>query len=380
MAIIITPSYCLPPPRASYLKKAEEEKGSVCPPINACTTERADHRDRFILLWADLPPGKHSTAQSWGNAFRSRSPAYLAALPVALLLARGFPILATTREPDPARLEAPDDGVTSLKAAPPPLRFVQATREPPDTPRAFNIAAQDLNAALLEFADRAGIQIFYDAERLKGRRTAGVRGTYTFEQALTQLLAGTQLRYHFTSATSVTLEPAPAAPTTNQSSDRFQIDPTVVEARQEREDQGFKAETQTTATKMPMSIRETPQAVTVITQESLRARQVQDLGQALETSAGVLQFTGTGPFAGQSPFGFDKITVRGMELDGNFNVLEDGFISPSSFYKPDLALYECVEVIKGPSSTLYGRGSSGGLINRVRKRPLSEFRVRSRHP
>jgi outer membrane receptor for ferric coprogen and ferric-rhodotorulic acid len=34
-----------------------------------------------------------------------------------------------------------------------------------------------------------------------------------------------------------------------------------------------------------------------------------------------------------------------------------------------------VEVIKGPSSTLYGRGSPGGLVNRVRKKPLPEFRA-----
>ena len=321
----------------------------------------AEVEHRTMLPWRRVATqGRLYTPEEWtGSKTHPFTPpplsgvAYLAALPVAVLLAGAFPILATAREPDPTRLEAPDDGAPALKAAPPPLRFVQASGEPPKTPRTFAIAAQDLNTAMLEFADRTGLQVFYDAERLKGSRTEGVRGTYTVEQALGQLLAGTQFTYRFTSATSVTLEPAPAEPAADSSPSRFQIDPTIVEASQEDEEQdrGFKAQMQTTATKTPLSIRETPQSVSVITQDSLKARQVQDLGQALETAAGVFQFSGTGPFAGKAAFGFDGVTVRGMELDGAFNLLEDGFISPASFYKPDLALYERVEVIKGPSST-----------------------------
>lgn len=345
------------------------------PAINAYATERANHQDRFILPRVDLPPGKRSTAQSWGSAFRGHSPAYLVALPAALLLAGAFPILATAREPDPARLEARDDGITASKAAPPPLRFVQAGGEPPDTPRVFNIAAQDLNAALLQFADRAGIQIFYDAERLKGRRTEGVRGTYTIEQALTQLLAGTQLRHRFTSATSVTLEPAPVAPTTNQSSDRFQIDPTVVEARQEDEepDRGFKATMQTSATKTPMSIRETPQAISVITRDSMDERQVRNVTTALELSAGVTAGPGgAGAFGGSSRWNADQFTLRGQTLENARDVRVDGFASSFLNTEPDLALFERIEVIKGPSASLYGTGSLSGFVNRVTKKPQAE--------
>lgn len=137
-------------------------------------------------------------------------------------------------------------------------------------------------------------------------------------------------------------------------------------------DQGLKAENQTSATKMPLSLRETPQSVTVITQESLRDRQVKDFGQALELSAGVNQFSGTGPFGGMASFGFSDVAIRGIAIDGYNDVREDGFLNNSYFTIPDMAIYDRVEVVKGPNTASYGRGSVGGLINRVRKKPLAE--------
>ena len=133
----------------------------------------------------------------------------------------------------------------------------------------------------------------------------------------------------------------------------------------------IKPEYQSSATKLPVPIRETPQAVSVLTRESLEVRQTQTLGQALELAAGVTQFSGTGPFGGQPAFGFNQTTVRGLQVDDIYDFREDGFVNGSFFSVPDLAIYERIEVIKGPNSVLYGRGSPAGLINRIRKRPLA---------
>lgn len=140
----------------------------------------------------------------------------------------------------------------------------------------------------------------------------------------------------------------------------------------ERPDQGFKAQRQSGATKMPLSLRETPQSVSVITRESMDERQVFNLQQAFELSAGVTQHTGNGPFAGQPSFGFNGTTIRGIAIDDLYDFRDDGFVSGSYFALPDLAIYDSIEVIKGPNSVLYGRGSVGGLINRVRKKPLAK--------
>jgi iron complex outermembrane recepter protein len=163
------------------------------------------------------------------------------------------------------------------------------------------------------------------------------------------------------------LEPeAPPAPASD-ASDKHKLDTIIVKGTR---DEGLKAEEQTSAAKMPLSLRETPQSITVITQESLRDRQVFDLGQALEMSAGVNQFSGTGPFGGMSSFGFSDVTIRGISIDGYNDVREDGFINNSYFTLPDMAIYDRIEVVKGPNAVTYGRGSVGGMINRVRKKPL----------
>jgi outer membrane receptor for ferric coprogen and ferric-rhodotorulic acid len=88
--------------------------------------------------------------------------------------------------------------------------------------------------------------------------------------------------------------------------------------------EGLKAESQSSAGKFALPLRETPQSVTVITQESLRDRQIFDFGQALEVSAGVNQFSGTGPFAGMSSFGFSDVAIRGIAIDGYNDVRKTG--------------------------------------------------------
>lgn len=139
----------------------------------------------------------------------------------------------------------------------------------------------------------------------------------------------------------------------------------------ETTDEGFKAEEQLSG-KLPLTIRETPQSITVLTRQALDDRQVFNLQQALELSAGVTQFSGTGPFGGQPSFGFNQTSIRGIAIDDEYDFRDDGFVSGSYFSVPDLAIYDRVEVVKGANSVLYGRGSVGGLINRIRKKPLAE--------
>ncbi|MGQ0594048.1 MAG: TonB-dependent siderophore receptor, partial [Gammaproteobacteria bacterium] len=138
-------------------------------------------------------------------------------------------------------------------------------------------------------------------------------------------------------------------------------------------DQGFKATMQESATKTPLTIRETPQSISVITRDSIKARQAFTLSQALETAAGVTSSSDPGPFAGRSFTGFTTFDIRGVDTPFYFGQLEDGFFAPQLTGTRDLATYERVEVVKGPSSVLYGRGSAAGFINLVTKKPLPEF-------
>ncbi len=142
------------------------------------------------------------------------------------------------------------------------------------------------------------------------------------------------------------------------------------------QDQGFKADMQETATKFPLSIRETPQSISVITQDALEARQVIDFGQALQTVAGVNQFDGPGPFAGRTTLSQGLTQIRGiLSRRADF---DEGFVGVLNAAEPDLAPYERIEVVKGPSSVLYGAVAPGASStacarNRCRNLPPSSM-------
>src|SRR5262245_9520223 len=93
-------------------------------------------------------------------------------------------------------------------------------------------------------------------------------------------------------ATAQPAEPAPAAKT-----DGATDGPTRGGGVETITVTGLRGE-QPSSTKLPLSVRETPQSISIITRDSLDRRQVVTLGQALELSAGVTQFSGNGPFAG----------------------------------------------------------------------------------
>jgi TonB-dependent siderophore receptor len=123
-------------------------------------------------------------------------------------------------------------------------------------------------------------------------------------------------------------------------------------------------------TKTLLSIRETPQSISLVDRELLEKRQVIDLGSAIELTAGVAAVGKA--FAGNNPRTGENFSLRGQELDSARDVRIDGFTSGGDRNNFDLAPFESVQVVKGPSSMLYGQGSLGGFINLVRKKPGAE--------
>lgn len=123
----------------------------------------------------------------------------------------------------------------------------------------------------------------------------------------------------------------------------------------------FRAAVADTATKMPLSLQETPQQLTVLTSEVLRSRAVETLKQALELVPAVGLQLGEGRR--------DNFYLRGFNAVSDMYV--DGVRDDAQYYR-DLSSTERLEVLEGPAAVLYGRGSSGGLINRVTRKPSLE--------
>ena len=240
--------------------------------------------------------------------------------------------------------------------------------------QAIDIPAQPLASAIKAIGQKTGIQIAYNASLIKGKTSVAVKGMLKGDEIFKKLLMGSGLvakkqpngSYVIKELSSQNIA-GTLALTTVGNEGSFGDAPA--------EDGGFKAEYQTTATKMAMPLKETPQAISVVTRDSLDLRQVNHISQALELTSGTQGGSGyhaapSGPFTGRGYFS-KQYNVRGQALDYTNGLKTDGFTA-GSLSNIDLVAYERVEVIKGPSG-FFGAGSSGGAINLVRKKPQAEF-------
>lgn len=125
----------------------------------------------------------------------------------------------------------------------------------------------------------------------------------------------------------------------------------------------------TAATRLPLTLRETPQSVSVVTRQRMD-------DQKLDTVQGVLENT-TGISAYQSDSQRTSFYSRGFLID---NIQYDGIpavigdvVNGSGISDLETAFYDRVEVVRGSNGLLTGTGNPSAAINLVRKRPTPEF-------
>jgi catecholate siderophore receptor len=122
----------------------------------------------------------------------------------------------------------------------------------------------------------------------------------------------------------------------------------------------FREVKSSTGSKFEADTRDVPQSISVVTEKLIESQGSYTLKDALRNVAGLTIAAGEGGVTG------DSLTLRGfaartdLYLDG---VLDNGQYVRDSFF------IDKVEVLKGPSSMLFGRGSTGGVINQISKKP-----------
>lgn len=126
---------------------------------------------------------------------------------------------------------------------------------------------------------------------------------------------------------------------------------------------GYVARLTLTGSKTDTPLIEVPQSISVVTRDQMEARGVQNVGQALDYTPGVLgQPFGTDPR-------FDAPIIRGFSaansqyLNG-LKLMRDNGAAAIEPYG-----LERIDVLRGPASVLYGQGNPGGLIDMISKRP-----------
>lgn len=132
----------------------------------------------------------------------------------------------------------------------------------------------------------------------------------------------------------------------------------------------FVATRSAAGTKTDTPILETPQSISVITSDQMQTRGVRTVNEALQYTPGV--YTQIGGFDPR----YDSFKIRGFNSQG-FGTFRDGLKELGSadyfgHFRNEIYGMERIDVIRGPSSVLYGQTAPGGLINIVTKRPTEE--------
>ncbi len=114
---------------------------------------------------------------------------------------------------------------------------------------------------------------------------------------------------------------------------------------------------QVTALKTPTAIIDVPQSLSIVTDEEIRKQGIRELGDIVRYTPGVNTSQGEGHR--------DSVVFRGVRSTADF--YQDGARDDVQYYR-SLYNVDQVEVLRGPNALLFGRGGTGGIINRVSKK------------
>lgn len=245
------------------------------------------------------------------------------------------------------------------------LAPAQAQQSAVAAARDYDIGAGSLDQVLGQFGTRANVLIAIDPALTQGKQSAGLQGRYSVDQGLARVLQGTgllvvpegqgkyRLRADPAQGGVATL---PAQTVTGQHSDHV-----VTEG-----DNSYAAPAMTLG-KRTQTLQEIPQSVSVVTRQLLDDRAITSLGQAMELTPGItVQDTNSYERAYYSR----GYKIENIQFDGVPTQSGSGFLT-----QPDMAIYDRVEILRGPAGLFNGAGEPGGTVNLVRKRPTREFAV-----
>lgn len=235
-----------------------------------------------------------------------------------------------------------------------------------EAPVAIRIAAQPLGGALLQLADQAGLELAYAPGTVQDVQAPAVSGDLTPDQALRSLLAGTGIEFR-RAGKRVSLS-RPVA-------DTAQLEPVVVQGAYDNLTEGSHSYAYSgpsaTSTKLGISAKETPQTISVMTQQRIEDQGLTSIQEVLQQTPGLtLVALGSEKYQVLSR----GYPINNYQLDGvNTYTKVYGLNSTPSQTLADMAIYDHVEVLRGASGLVTGAGNPSGTINMIRKKPTREF-------
>ena len=128
---------------------------------------------------------------------------------------------------------------------------------------------------------------------------------------------------------------------------------------------GYKAKSTTSSTKLPLSLRETPQSVTVITRQRMDDFNLTSVANVLEQTTGVTVQENDSNRVNFTSRGF---AITNFQMDGVPTTYSSGNSTMS-----DTLIYDRVEVVRGATGLVTGSGDPSATVNLIRKQPTPTF-------
>ncbi len=212
----------------------------------------------------------------------------------------------------------------------------------------FDIPAGPLPDVLAKFRQVTGMQTPFHlpSEQMAGFHSKGAHGTLTNGAALQSILEGTGLGYHL-----------------ERGGTRAEIQIQNAEQVSVTTSSNSVAMSQFTE-----SLTDTAQTVSVVPQYILQEQATTTMRDGLRNVPGISLAAGEGGSQG------DNLTIRGFTARNDIYL--DGIRDFGSYYR-DAFDYESIDVLEGPASVEFGRGSTGGVVNQETKQAVSNQFVRT---
>lgn len=258
----------------------------------------------------------------------------------------------------------------TLHAASQPLPAMADTLQ--QQTRHFQIPAGSLDSVLGAFGQQAGVMIGVDPAFTADLRSDGLEGNYSVHDGLARILQATRLEaIDDGSGYRLVRRRDNAAGT-------LELGTTTISGQgmgEMTENSGaYSTGLISVGSKTPVSLKDTPQSVSVITQKLIEDQRITNLPEAMKRTPGITTRSST--YHSQQfysrGFGIDNVQIDGaapMDIGNGVGT----FYSDRMY---DMAAYDHVEVLRGASGLLGGTGDPGGIVNLVRKRPLDHYQLK----
>lgn len=251
--------------------------------------------------------------------------------------------------------------------------FLTASVQAQDVAVTVHLAAQPLGQALNALALQTDTRIIFSSALTEGRNSPAVNGSMTVQQALDQLLSGSGLTASMEDRDIYIRQ---------RSTERSDDDPTAtlstitvagtwMPTTAEEAASNYTVSRSSNATKLDLSIKETPQSLTIITEKQIEEQNLQQVVDVLRNTPGLsIQEYGV-PGAGRASVYSRGYAINNYQIDG-MPTSASMFGGADMMMSMDTSIYERIEIIRGSTGLTTGAGDPSASINFVRKRPHFE--------